>query len=112
MSDKPFFPEILTTLPRPDIPVEGLDAYLIQGNSQQVIIMSFDKDTEVPGHSHEAQWGVVLDGRIELCINGNTQFFRKGDSYFIPEGTVHSAKIKKGYKDITIFNQKDRYRVK
>jgi len=38
--------------------------------------------------------------------------FKKGDSYFIPAGAKHSAKIKEGYKDITFFNQKDRYHEK
>ncbi len=106
------FPDIITNLPEADIPIEGVDAYLFQGENQQILFMSFKKDAEISEHSHEAQWGVVLDGEIELTIDGKKYIFKKGDTYFIPKDVVHSAKIKKGYKDITLFNQKDRYRVK
>ena len=69
-------------------------------------------DVEVHKHSHASQWGVVLDGEIELTINGNENIFAKGDTYFIPKDVQHSAKIKAGYKDLTLFNQKDRYKAK
>ena len=74
--------------------------------------MSFENDVEVPEHSHEAQWGAVLDGEVELTIDGKKHTLTKGDTYFIPKDVMHSAKIKKGYKDLTFFNQKDRYKVK
>ena len=74
--------------------------------------MSFEKDAEIPEHSHEAQWAVVLDGEIELTIGAQTRILRKGDTYFIPKGVEHSARVKQGYKDITLFNQKDRYKIK
>ncbi len=74
-----FFPNIITDLPHADIPIEGLDAYLLQGINQQVIFMCFENAVEVPEHSHEAQWGVVLEGEIELTINGIMKIFRKGD---------------------------------
>jgi len=107
--DKKLFPKIITNLPKADIPIEGLDSYLVQGKEQQVLFMEFGNEVEVPEHSHEAQWGCVLAGEIELIIEGKKYVFKKGDSYYIPAGAKHSAKIKKGYKDITFFNQKDRY---
>ena len=103
------FPDIITQLPQADIPIENLKAFLFQGNNQQILFMEFDTYTEVPEHSYEAQWGVVLDGEIELNINKKKHLFRKGNTYYIPKDVVHSAKIKKGYKDITLFDQKDRY---
>ena len=106
------FPDIITQLPQADIPIENLKAFLVQGNNQQVLFMEFDSDTEVAEHSHEAQWGVVLDGEIEFNINNKKHLFRKGDTYYIPKDVVHSAKIKKGYKDITLFDQKNRYSTK
>jgi len=112
MQDDTLFPDIISDLPRADIPLEGLNAYLLQGMNQQVIFMSFEKDAEVPEHSHEAQWGVVLDGEIELTIGGKKQIYKKGDIYFIPRNVPHSARIKAGFKDITLFNQKDRYKPK
>jgi len=112
MQDEILFPNMITCLPHADIPIEGLTSYLLQCINHQVIFMSFEKDVEVPEHSHEAQWGIVIDGEIELKINDNKQIYRKGDTYFIPKNILHSARIKAGYKDLTIFNQKDRYKVK
>jgi quercetin dioxygenase-like cupin family protein len=112
MSKEIYFPEIILNLPEADIPIEGLHAYLFQGENQQFVFMAFEKDEEVSEHIHEAQWGIVLDGEIKLIIDGKDYTFKKGDSYFIPKGVKHSAKIKKGYKDLTLFNQKDRYKIK
>ena len=74
--------------------------------------MEFDRDVEVPDHSHNAQWGVVLDSEIELTIAGQPKILRKGNSYFIDKDVKHSAKTKKGYKDLTLFDQADRYKTK
>lgn len=107
-----FFPDMITKHPEADIPVKGLRSYLLQAGVQQFIFMEFDQDAEVPAHSHEAQWAVVLDGEIELTIAGIRSTFRRGDTYFINKGEVHSARIFKGYRDLTLFDQVERYRVK
>ena len=112
MQNETIFPDIITNLPEADIPIEGLTSYLFQGYNQQINFMSFDRDIEVPEHSHEAQWGVILSGEIELTINNEKQILKKGDTYFIPKDVVHSARIKGGYKDLTLFDQKDRYNQK
>lgn len=106
------FPEPIRRLPEADIPLNGIKAYLSQGESHQIIFMEFSEDVELPEHSHEGQWGIVLEGKIELTIDGIKQIFTKGDRYFIPEGVIHSGKIYAGYADITYFDQKSRYKVK
>jgi len=112
MAKKNFFPQIITKLPEADIPIEGVSSHLFQGFSQQFVFMSFKKDAAAPAHKHQGQWAVVLDGEIELTIDGKTFNFRRGDTYFIPRGVTHSAKARKGYKDLTLFDQKDRYKEK
>jgi quercetin dioxygenase-like cupin family protein len=107
-----FWPEIITNLPEAEIPIEGLRSHIFQGQNQQMVFMSFENDVEVPEHCHEAQWGVVFDGETELTIDGRKRRLGKGDTYFIPKDVQHSAKITKGYKDLTLFNQKDRYKAK
>lgn len=72
--------------------------------------MEFDEDVELPEHSHESQWGVVLEGRIDLVVNGVKRSYSKGDRYFIPKGVSHSGRIYAGYADMTFFNQPDRYK--
>ena len=106
------FPEPILNLPEADITLDGIKAYLSQGNDHQIIFMQFDKDVEHQEHFHESQWGIVLEGRIELKINGEKFIFKKGDRYFIPKNIKHSGKIYAGYADIIFFNQKDRYKIK
>jgi ethanolamine utilization protein EutQ (cupin superfamily) len=50
-------------------------------------------------YSHESQWGVVLEGKIDLVIDGKHYQFKKGNRYFIPKGITDSEKIHKGYAD-------------
>jgi quercetin dioxygenase-like cupin family protein len=71
--------------------------------------MEFKKDVDLPEHSHAAQIGIVLEGRINLTIAGKTKTYLKGDRYFIPEGIPHSGKIYAGYADVTFFNEPNRY---
>jgi quercetin dioxygenase-like cupin family protein len=106
------FPEPIRKLPEADIPLKGIKAYLSQGDNHQIIFMEFNEDVELPEHAHEGQWGIVLEGKIELTINGTKQMFVKGDRYFIPEGVKHSGKIYAGYADMTYFDQKSRYAAK
>lgn len=74
--------------------------------------MRFEKDADLPEHSHAAQVGFVLNGTIELTIGGMKNIYHKGDIYCIPKGVKHSGKIHAGYADITYFNQSDRYKEK
>jgi len=109
---KSIFPEPILNLPEADIPLKGINAYLSQGSNHQIIFMSFSEDVDLPEHSHESQWGIVLEGKIDLIIDGVKNTYQKGDRYFIPKGVKHSGKIYAGYADITFFNEKDRYRQK
>jgi mannose-6-phosphate isomerase-like protein (cupin superfamily) len=106
------FPEPILRLPEADIPLAGIHAYLSQGHDHQIIFMQFDEDVDLPEHRHEEQIGFVLEGRIDMVIDGKPCSFRKGDRYYLPKNTAHSGKIHAGYADITFFNQKDRYKVK
>lgn len=109
---KQVFPRPIRDLPKADINLDGSTAYLSQADTHQILFMTFDKDVEVPEHAHEAQLGIVLEGKIELVIDGIEQCFTRGDRYYIPKGARHSARIYAGYTDITFFNEPDRYSVR
>ena len=106
------FPEPIRNLPEADIPLKGIKAYLSQAENHQIIFMEFSEDVDLPEHSHASQWGIVLEGRLDLNIGGDTQTYSKSDRYFIPEGVQHSAKIYAGYADMTFFDQPNRYKAK
>lgn len=105
------FPEMVTALPKAHIPLPGATAYISQAENHQILFMEFSQDLEIQEHSHASQWGVVLEGKIDLIIDGKKHSFLKGDRYYIPAGAKHSAKIYAGYADMTYFDEKDRYKV-
>ena len=104
------FPDFITTLPVLDIPFEGMSGHLLQGESQQVAFVRADTDTTVPEHSHRAQWELVIAGEARLTMGGETRTHRQGDSFHIPEGVEHSARVLAGYRAVVFFDQIDRYR--
>jgi mannose-6-phosphate isomerase-like protein (cupin superfamily) len=103
-----FSPPILD-LPRADIPIDGVSAYISQAETHQIIFMEFEEDVNLQEHAHEAQAGFVLEGRIDLVIGGEPKTFTRGDRYYIPAGVPHSGRIYAGYADITFFNEANRY---
>jgi ethanolamine utilization protein EutQ (cupin superfamily) len=109
MSDESIFPKPITGLPMADIPLPGVRGYMSQSDGHQLLFMEFSQDAEVPEHSHEAQWGIVLEGRIDIVIGGEEHTFERGDRYFVPAEVPHSAKIHAGYADITFFDSPNRY---
>lgn len=106
------FPLPIRNLPKADIPIEGLEAYLSQATDHQLVFMQFEKDVDLPEHAHAAQVGFVLDGVIELIIGGTKHRYGKGDIYHIPTGVKHSGKVYAGYSDITFFAEASRYTAK
>ncbi len=103
------FPSPIRNLPEADIPLEGVKAYLSQSDTHQIIFMEFEKDVDLPEHAHAAQVGIVLEGKIDLTVDGKKKTYAKGDRYYIPEGVLHSGRIYAGYADITFFAQPNRY---
>jgi quercetin dioxygenase-like cupin family protein len=106
------FPEPIIKLPKADMPFDGYEAYISQAENHQIIFMRFNEDVILPEHSHASQWGIVLEGKIEMAIDGVNKIYVKGDRYFIGSGVKHSGKIFAGYADMTFFSQKDRYGTK
>ncbi|MCF8369741.1 MAG: cupin domain-containing protein [Bacteroidales bacterium] len=103
------YPQIIKDLPKASIPLNGATAHLLQGQNNQLVFFDFKEDTEIPMHMHGAQWGIVVDGKIELTIGGKTKTYQKGDSYSIKAGEEHGGKIYAGFKAIDFFEEKDRY---
>lgn len=106
------FPALIKGLPEADIPFKGIKGWLSQGPDHQIVFMDIEPIGEVAEHSHGEQWGVVLEGEMDLKIGGEKKTYTKGDSYYIGDGVVHSAVFKKRTYVMDMFRQKDRYKVK
>lgn len=112
MSEEKYFPSLITALPQADDAGEPVRTYILQGEKMQMGFVAFDADVSAPEEAHAAQWVAVLEGEVELTIAGASTFYRKGDSYFIPAGVSHAARIKKGSRLLDLFDQVDRFRAR
>ena len=108
---KPFYPDIIEKLPDADIPYKGLKGKVSQAADHQIVFFEIDAIGEVAEHKHGAQWGVVFEGEMQLTIGDQTKTYFKGDSYYIPEGIIHSAVFKKKTWLMDLFADKDRYSI-
>jgi quercetin dioxygenase-like cupin family protein len=112
MANSSPFAKIVAKLPQADISFKGVKGWLSQAKDHQLVFMDIAPIGEVAPHSHGAQWGIVVDGEMELTIGGKRHVFRKGDSYFIPKGTVHSARFTTRTFVIDFFADRNRYKPK
>lgn len=103
------YPDMITRLPEIDLDIPGVRGRLLQAGDRQVVFFELEPVGAIPPHSHGAQWGMVIEGEIELTIGAETKIYRKGDSYFIPEGVEHSARIIVASRVIDMFDEPRRY---
>lgn len=103
------YPEFIRRFPEADINWPGLRGWLVGGETGLAVFIECDQVTTVGEHSHGAQWGIVVAGKLELTIEGETKDYKPGDSYYIPSGAKHSATLSAGFKAIDVFADPDRY---
>ena len=106
------YPRVITNLPEIDVPQEGVKGWLSQGSGHQVVFFEIQPIGAVPMHSHGEQWGIVVEGEMELTIGDETERYGPGDSYHIPAGVEHGAVFLSHFRAIDVFADGDRYGVK
>ena len=107
-------PDFIRAFPSLDMPFPSdiVTTSAIASDRGLVVIFEFHKDFTIPSHAHKNQWGSVLEGEIELTLDGVTTTHHPGSSYFIPSGHEHGARVTAGTKVIDIFEESDRYPLK
>jgi quercetin dioxygenase-like cupin family protein len=105
------FPAFIDSFPSLGVPFPEtvVQTRAIRSDSGLVVFFSFHQDMDLPAHSHGAQWGTVVAGEIVFTIGGETRRYGPGDSYDIPAGVVHGARIAAGTRVIDVFAEPDRY---
>ena len=83
----------------------GVTVRLMNTEEHQVMFTDFKNDTVLPEISKPACWATVLNGKIDIIIEGVVTTYAAGDRYYIPFGVKHGAKIYAGYSDITYFDK-------
>jgi quercetin dioxygenase-like cupin family protein len=104
------FPEFVTSLSEVELPFAGARGWLIQGDRNQVVFVEFAEAVDVPEHSHQEQWEIVLSGFLVLCMDGKKREYRAGEAFFVSAGTPHAASVQAGYRAVIVFNEPGRYR--
>lgn len=103
-----FFPAFIRACPRPASPID-MKAHIAPSEHLLPMFYEIDQEVCIPEHAHGAQWGVVLQGSMELTIDGESHTYVRGDSYYVPDGAPHIAVIHAGYKGIDVFADPERY---
>ena len=82
----PVFADIIKKVPERNYGIEGLEVHVDHTSTGTVYFVSAEKDVVFPEHAHKAQWTIVVSGECRFTANGKTCTYKKGDTYFIPEG--------------------------
>jgi quercetin dioxygenase-like cupin family protein len=67
------------------------------GDRIMLSLVEIDEGAVVPPHSHpHEQAGMVLEGLLELTIDGQSRTLETGEAYIIPGNATHSARAVNG----------------
>ncbi len=107
-------PAFFDAMPALDIPFpeDVVSVRAVRSDAGLVAFFQFHKDMILPPHAHGPQWGTVVAGEIVFTIGGQTRTCGPGDSYDIPAGVEHGARISAGTLAIDVFAEPDRYALK
>jgi len=90
-------PRLYYASPR-DLPLfdrsPGAKGRVLQTDHATMIMFDLDPKTVVETHKHEVeQFGVVVKGSLAMIIAGEQRILTPGDTYRIPAGTAHGARV-------------------
>ncbi|NOT01435.1 MAG: cupin domain-containing protein [Phycisphaerales bacterium] len=83
----------------------GLSGRILKGDCGWIIFMTADRDVLVPTHHHGAQWGLVIEGRMELTLGDQCRVYERGETHFIPAGVDHQALLYAGWRGLYVFER-------
>lgn len=107
-------PEFIRALPGLDMPFpeDVLTTHALRSEDGLVVFFRIHQEVDLPPHSHRGQWGTVIEGWVELTIDGQTRRYGPGESYDIPSGTIHAVRVPAGAVLVDVFEEPDRYPLK
>jgi quercetin dioxygenase-like cupin family protein len=84
---------------------EGVMAHVVNTATMTVTHVRFVKGAAVPQHSHfHEQITNVIEGQLELTVNGETTILTKGKALVLPPNVPHSARALTDVYVIDVFH--------
>ena len=75
-------------------PIPGMTQRIIRAEAATVAITDLAPKTVVESHKHPMeQTGVVTKGSLVMVIAGEQRILMPGDSFRVPAGTAHGARV-------------------
>ena len=93
-----------------DVPVQtlapGVRLRTPYGERIMLSLVELDEGAVVAPHSHpHEQAGIVLEGMLELTIDGHARTLKAGEAYITPGNVTHSARaVGSGCKVLDVFS--------
>ncbi len=86
--------------------VPGARTQTFWGENVLLSLVTIDANSEVPKHTHpHEQAGILIEGEMEMGIDGEVKVLKPGDMYIIPGNVEHYAKCgDKPAKALDIFS--------
>ena len=90
-------PKLYYASPR-DLPViepsTGVRGRVVHASHATMVVYDYAPKTVVETHKHDVeQFGVVVKGSLAMVIAGEQRILRPGDTYRIPPGAAHGARV-------------------
>lgn len=98
------FPETIRRLPKTSL--AGADVFVHDGGSTQILFIEVSAGREpvtVPTHTHDAEWGFVVEGSIDMSFPDRTETHRAGQTHWIPPQVPHSFRFAPGTSSVHYF---------
>lgn len=72
---------------------KGVSIKTAYGERLMMSFVHLQPNSLVPEHSHpHEQMGMVIEGKFELIIEGESRILNEGDVYLVPSNVKHSAR--------------------
>lgn len=97
------FPASIRTLPKTAL--QNATVFVHDGGATQVLFIEAPSDQEVvvPTHTHDVEWGFVVEGEIVMDLNGREERHPAGSQHWIPKDLPHSFKFAPGTMSVHYF---------
>jgi mannose-6-phosphate isomerase-like protein (cupin superfamily) len=93
----------------PQARLGGARVYVHDNGTGQVLFIEAPADgpdVVVATHTHGDEWGVVVEGEIEMTIDGRVEVHGPGTPHQIPAGVPHSFRFRPGTSSIHCFPER------